>query len=429
MFSPPPRVASPYFRHIVDRFGNGSQRAPQPRVKLAFRRLSRAITFTVFLNLLLPSMHAQEGPKYLFGDWGGERSRLENAGVVLNLIYVNDLLADTQGDLANWSRVRGTLDIDFGKAELARGLKFHVTAMWQAGGVLGTYVGAIANPSSNASFNLTRLDSWWFEQALAHDRVFLRVGQFAGLDSYGVQQYGETYVAEPLGYALGNLITADYEPFAPAGTPAAEIRFVPSRRFYVKSAVFSGNRNQLRDDPSGTHFKFKDSPVIASEVGLLVAPTPSATTQTYPGSYKFGATVNPGPFSNIVTGQRSRTNYLVYFMANQRIYRAQAGSDRGLDVNFAFDWTPADITLNFSQITGGVRYHGLIPHRQSDTLSTGVVYSRIRGGAEKAIELNYSWRLSRWMTVQPVIQRYFDTGANPHSRDHIIAGFRTTFVL
>jgi hypothetical protein len=29
----------------------------------------------------------------------------------LNLIYVNDLLADTQGDLANWSRVRGTLDM------------------------------------------------------------------------------------------------------------------------------------------------------------------------------------------------------------------------------------------------------------------------------------------------------------------------------
>ena len=223
--------------------------------------------------------------------------------MVLNVIYVNDLLADPQDALANWSRVRGTLDVDFGKAELVQGLKFHITAMWQAGGNLGLYLGTIANPSSNASFNLLRLDSWWFEQALANNKVFVRAGQFAGFDSYGVQQYGESYLMEPLGYALGNLFAADYEPFAPAATPAAEIRYVPSSHFYVKSAIFSGNRNPLHDDVSGVHFKFKDSPVIASEAGVLVNPSPSATAKTYPGSYEFGATVNPGEFSNIATGR------------------------------------------------------------------------------------------------------------------------------
>ena len=433
--------------------GDGFQRAFYTGVKLAMRNRAGAITLAALLNMSLPSIYAQQAggavaskwrnTPYLLGDWASERTRLENAGVILNLIYVNDLLADTRGDLANWSRVRATLDIDFGKAELVRGLKFHITAMWQAGGNLGAYLGAIANPSSNASFNLTRLDSWWFEQSLAHEKVFLRAGQFAGLDSYGVQQYGETYLMEPLGYALGNLVAADYEPFAPAGTPAVEIRYLPSRRLYVKSAIFSGNRNQLRDDPSGTHFKFKDTPVIASEVGFLTAPTPSLTSKTYPGLYEFGATVNPGRFSNIVSGQETSTNYLVYFMATQRVYRAQAGSDRGLDVNFAFDWTPDHVTLNFSQITGGIRYHGLLPHRQKDTLSTGVVYSRtspvlnhalaqlgrIPYGTEKAIELNYTLRLNRGLTIQPVLQRYFDTGASPHPRNHTIAGFRTTFTL
>jgi len=423
------------------------------RVKPAVLNIPRAVALVALLNCLPASMHSQEltspaasswtNSPYMFGDWGGERTRLENVGFVLHLFYVDDLLTDTSRDLANWSRVRGTLDIDFGKAELARGLKFHIAAMWQAGGVLSSYIGAIANPSSNAGFNLMRLDSWWFEQAVGGDKVFLRAGQFAGLDSYGVQQYGQTYIMEPLGYALGNLIAADYEPFAPAGTPAAEIRYVPSRHFYVKSAIFSGNRNQLHDDPSGVHFKFKDTPVIASEAGFLIGSSPSLTAKTYPGSYEFGATVNPGPFSNIVTGQRSRTNYLVYFMANQRIYRAEAGNERGLDVNFAFDWTPGDITKNFSQVTGGVRYHGLIPQRQSGTLSIGVVYSRISGvlndalahagqvtfGTEKALEVNYSLRLTHWFTVQPVFEYYFDTGANPASRNHAIAGFRTTFVL
>ena len=422
-------------------------------VKPTIPILPRAATFAALLNCLAAPIHAQESSapaaysstngSYMFGDWGGERTRLENAGVVFNIYYVDDLMMDTRGALANWSRVRGTLDIDFGKAELVRGLKFHIAAMWQAGGNLGAYIDAIANPSSNASFDLTRLDSWRFEQALAHDRLFLRAGQFAGLDSYGVQQYGETYVMEPLGYALGNLVAADYEPFAPAATPAAEVRYVPSRHFYVKSAIFSGNRDQLIDDPSGIHFKFKDSPVIASEVGVLTDPTPSLTAKTYPGSYEFGATVNPGSFSNIENGRRIKTNYLIYFMANQRVYRAEASSERGLDVNFAFDWTPDDVTRNFSQLTGGVRYHGLIPHRPNDTLSTGVVYSRISGvfnralglsgqallGTEEAVEVNYSLRPRRWLTVQPVFEYYFDTGANPYSRNHTIVGFRTTFVL
>jgi carbohydrate-selective porin OprB len=379
----------------------------------------------------------------MFGDWGGERTALANRGVTFNLISVNDTLLDTRSDLANWSRVRGTVDIDFGKADLVQGLTFHMTALWQGGGNMGAYIGSIANPSSLVSADTLRLDSWWFEQALANRKLFIRVGQFAGLDFYGDQQYGSSYIMEPLGYALGNLFTADYESFDPAGTPAAEIRYVPFKHFYVKSAIFSGNRNPYHDDISGVNFKFRDNPVVASEAGFLVDPTASATAKTYPGSYAFGATVNPGPFANLVTGQRSSTNYLVYFLANQRIYRPRAGSERGLDLNFGFDYTPADITKNFSQVTGGVRYHGLIPHRENDTVSAGVVYSRISGvlnhalwvdgltpyGTEKALELNYALKVTRWFTFQPVFQYYFDTGANPVSRNNTVAGFRTAFTL
>src|SRR4051794_34181756 len=122
----------------------GLQCVSRLREKPAVLTRPRVVPLVALLSLLLSPMHAQRlnesgvnnwrNSAYLLGDWGGQRTRLENAGVGFNLIYVNDLLADTRGDLANWSRVRGTLDIDFGKAEIARGLKFHITAMWQAGG-------------------------------------------------------------------------------------------------------------------------------------------------------------------------------------------------------------------------------------------------------------------------------------------------------
>lgn len=408
---------------------------------------------SIMLFCLAVSGHAQTDTKsqtqswlaqpYMLGDWGGERTRLKDKGVSFSFLSVNDFLADTKGDAANWSRVRGTLDIDFGRAELVPGLKFHITGLWQGGGNMGTYIGSIANPSSLVSADTTRLDSWWFEQALANNRLFIRLGQFAGLDFYGIQADGASYILEPLGYAIGNLFPADYESFDPAATPAAEFRVVPSKHFYWKSAIFSGNRHPYQDDTNGFHFEFKDTPVVATEVAFLVAPSTSATTKSYPGTYKFGATVNPGPFPNIVTGIRSKGNYLLYFMANQTIYRPEAGSDRGLDFNFAFDWTPDDITRNYSQITGGFRYHGLIPHRRRDTVAFGLVYSRISGtlnrdyanlglmpfGSEKALEVNHSVQVTRWFTFQPVFQYYFDTGANPLNRNSTVAGFRTTFSL
>jgi porin len=73
--------------------------------------------------------------------------------------------------------------------------------------------------------------------------VLLRGGQFAGQDFYGVQEYGSSYVMEPLGYALGNLFVTTFESFDPAATPAAEVMFVPSKHLSLNSAVLAGNRN------------------------------------------------------------------------------------------------------------------------------------------------------------------------------------------
>jgi carbohydrate-selective porin OprB len=322
-------------------------------------------------------------------------------------------------------------------------LTFHITGLWQAGANMGAYIGSSANPSSLVSANTTRLDSWWFEQALLNNKLYVRLGQFAGLDFYGAQADGASYILEPLGYAIGNLFPADYESFDPAGTPAAEIRVVPSRHFYWKGAIFSGNRNPYQDDTNGFHLRFKNSPVIATEIAYTFDPASSPGVKSWPGTYKLGATVNPGQFPNIVTGVQTKTNYLVYVMANQRIYRPEAGSDRGLDVNFAYDWTPGQFTLNYSQVTGGVRYHGLIPHRERDTVSAGVVYTRMsptlnRAYAsadlplltnEKAVEINYAVRVSRRFTFQPVAQHYFNTGGNPLRHNSVVAGFRTSFSL
>jgi hypothetical protein len=72
--------------------------------------------------------------QYLFGDWGGKRSKLAEKGITFDFFYISDLEASPSGGLkqtqAGWERVRGTLDINFDRAHrLARSQFSHYWAL------------------------------------------------------------------------------------------------------------------------------------------------------------------------------------------------------------------------------------------------------------------------------------------------------------
>ena len=383
--------------------------------------------------------------KYLLGDWGGARTRLEEQkGVKFDFFYVGDLLANPKGGVekeSGWNRFRGTMDIDFNKLIGAKGLSFHVTGLWQGGVNLGgNYLGSISNPSGLVSAHTTRLDSFWLQQSLFGEKLTIRAGQFAGMDFYGVQNYGANYLMEPLDYAFGNLFTT-YESFDPAAGPAAEIKIAPVKQFYFKTAAMSGNHNPYVQDTNGFGFTAKNNAVFLNEVGFLVDQPGGKNPKEkyYPGLYKVGNTYNGGPFLNPYTQQRGSGNYLVYFMGNQAIFRPEAGSNKGLDVHFGADFAPSDVNQIDRQVTGGVLYNGLIPKRGKDAIAFGFVVSKVSDnfsnastllggpayGSEKAFEINYMAQITPWLMWQPVVQIYSELGANSHNGTGVVAGFRT----
>jgi porin len=422
----------------------------------AISRLYKAILIIAALVLCSPTLFGQTGDgsqdswltrKYAFGDWGGERSKLAEKGVTFDFFYVSDMQANPVGGLeqtyAGWGRIRGTMDVDFGKLTDWNGLSFHVTGLWQFGGNLGADIGVLANPSGLVSAHTTRLDSFWLQQALFGNRLFLRAGQFAGLDFYGNQVYGASYLIEPFDYAFGNLFPTTYESFNPAGTPAAQIKVVPWRTFYIQSAVLSGNRNPYQQDPTGFHFAIRDSPDFVFETGFthdiedLNAQVTHLDRKTYPALYKFGAAYNAGKFTN-AQGVQSSGNYLIYGSVNQALYRTTAGSNQGLDATAGFDWSPGELNRENSQTIAGLRYNGPIPARPQDGVAFAFVYTKISDpfsaanvalglpplGAEKAIELNYLTQITPYLVFQPVFQYYWQVGANSQIPNAAVFGFR-----
>jgi len=382
--------------------------------------------------------------KYLLGDWGGKRDELAEMGVVFDFYYVTDMQANPTGGLkqtqAAWNRVRGTMDIDFGKFSSLHGLTFHITGLWQGNVNLGAEIGTIANPSGLVSASTTRLDSWWFQQALFNNKLFLRGGQIGAQDFYGDQlAYGGALLIEPIDYALGNLFGTVYESFDPASTPAAEVRVVPEKHFYVKGAITAGNRNPYKQDPNGFHFVIANSGVTVSEAGFLIEQEANPNRKTYPGMYRVGGIYNGGQFADPVTGQLISSNHLTYYMAQQAVYRSKAGSNHGLDLFGTYDYSPKDVNEVNSETTAGAIYTGLFPGRPNDTLALGFVLSKVSShfdeayfvnglpilGSEKAVEISYKFQVTPWLLIQPDYQHYADVGANSQIPNATVLGFRT----
>jgi porin len=386
-----------------------------------------------------------QGPHgHLFGQWGGERTRLEERGVKFDFQYVSDSLWNIKSEqrerFASWNRFRGTVDIDLGTLVGEQGLYFHATALWQGGGNLGTYLGLLTSPSGMSSANTCRLDSWWIEKRWLDERLTARVGQFAEQDFYGADHYAASFIFEPMGYALGNLFTT-LESFDPPSTPALEVRVAPIRNLYVKSMVAAAVRSPFSQNTTGLVPTFNGTPVSVSEIGFTPGRKASSirafdnveNRKGYSGLYQFGASYNPAKFMSSTSVTPRSGNYLLYWMASQALWRVDPKAAKGVDATFAYDWSPSGINRNNMLLTAGVRFNEPLPLRIHNTMSLGYVRNSLSSQflppgmrawkTEQGVEFNTLLDPLPMLLLQPVIQYYANVGGGVQRA--VVFGFRT----
>jgi porin len=386
-----------------------------------------------------------QGPHgHLFGDWGGERTRLARRGVNFDFQYVSDSLWNLKSvqkeRFASWNRFRGTVDMDLGELTGHQGWYFHATALWQGGGNLGTYLGLLTSPSGMSSENTCRLDSWWIEKRWRDQRITARIGQFAGQDFYGAQHFAASFIFEPMGYALGNLVTTR-ESFDPPSTPAMEIRVIPLHYLYVKSMVATAVGAPFSQNPTGLVPQFNGIPLSTSEIGFTPGRNASSMRafdnvegrRGYSGLYQFGASYNPGRFWPPASATPRSGNYLLYWMASQALWRVDPHEGKGLDATFAYDWSPRDVNRNNTLLTAGLRFNEPLPLPIHNTMSLGYVRNNLSRQylppgmpawkTEQGIEFNSLLDVLPMLLLQPVVQYYANVGGG--TQRAVVFGFRT----
>jgi porin len=396
--------------------------------------------------------------QYMLGDWGGERTKLEQEGISFDFNNIGDFLADVTGSQVHhatyFGRFRGSTDINFNKLSGFDG-EFFFSGIWQYGRNLsGQYLNVNTLTSSIAGEESERIDQLWYQQGFFDSKFKIKLGQLAPVNEFGATDFFDILYNDELGYAP-NAIFNTKTPFSPAGKPGVILwgdlsDIAPG--LYVKTGVFTAYNNPYRPDSNGVYYEddFDHGMSGSFEMGYKEPDT------VYNGVYKIGVNATPDVrYTNPSTGQLYHGDYNIYATVEKTVYHPvsldadpkdmKSGKEtldtkKGLDLLFEFVGEPGDRNPLQYEFTTGARYTGLFPGRPDDKVGAGLIYSdngnafssayatanEGRGlGGETTIELDYQFNPTPWLSVQPDAQYIFDPGGDSARSDILVLGLRT----
>jgi porin len=371
----------------------------------------------------------------LTGDLGGERTKLEDAGLQLGGDEIFETLGNLDGGLRQGAIGEGRLEV-FANVDMAKtfglsGLIFHANAYQIHGeGLTGHDLGNLITVSNIEAPPSTRLFDLWLQQSLFNDSVSLRLGQIAADDEFFVSQYAPLFISSTFGWpAIMGINLPSGGPAYPVARPGARVRVALSPDFSLQAALFSGDPE---NDPTGFDFETNGDLFAISELAY------ATKLFELPASLKLGGWVHTGLFAdqrfdnlrlslaNLASSgipAEHRGDYGGYFILDQLLWRKDGASDTGLGGFLRVGGNPADRNLITLHMDSGLTYAGPFG-RDSDTVGIGLSYEQVSAAQrdlsadfgvlnsfvppgpdfESVLEISYQAQVASWWIVQPDLQ-------------------------
>jgi porin len=356
-------------------------------------------------------------------DPGGQRSRLEQAGLKFTFRYYGDALGNPWGGvrqgLGYSGRFSAIVDADLEKLAGWSGATFHASMHQIHGpGLSANDVGNLMTVSSVEASSATRLFNLWIEQKLGSD-ANVRVGQFAASQEFAISEDANLFVNSAFGWPfLSSENLPSGGPNYPEGTTGIRLKVTPNDQLTVMAAIFDGNPagpgvgDPVLRDPYGVAFRVNDPPLYMAEMvyaynqgepapteeganqedthGQTSArPPPAASSGSgLPGTVKLGAWFHAGQFADerfnmqgyplAVFGGvplQHRGDFAVYGVIDQMLWRV--GGDRGLSFFLRATASPSDRNLIGSYFDTGLTFEGPIASRPNDLVGLGLAFGRV----------------------------------------------------
>ncbi len=417
---------------------------------------------------------------YATGDWGGRRAALSDKGLHFTIGYTAEVFGNVSGGFRQGAAFNGLLelglDFDFEKQLGIKGLTAHINGFLPSGKSFTSHYGGDLGTVTNLEFyNSARLFEAWFQQEFLDGKISIRAGALALDEEFAGSDYAALFINASFG--ADTAMSANMPvPIYAITAPGVRLKFQPTEALTIQAAIYDGNPAPgFFGDPSngaaasnefnrhGTDWSVRDDEgsLWIIEAGYVVNPpdekisAPDGKATTAPkaarglfGSYKIGYAHHSDSFADFNAAARGAlrnksSNSVAYGLLDQEILRESGTEDQGLGF-FARVMAAPDSqnTVDYA-FEAGLRYQGLLPGRDEDTLGLGYAHISISDDFARAnsapgtprldhegiIELTYSAKLTPWLSIQPDLQYIIHPGASNALSDEWAVGLRASLAF
>jgi porin len=391
------------------------------------------------------------------GDWRGVRSSLSEGGVSLSLGYIGEWVHNAKGGerstTAYADQIALGADLDFATLFGWRGGSFHMVVTDRNGPQLDAKAGFGTLLETHEIFgrgHYTRLTRFYLQQSLLGDKVTFKVGR-SDVDFFPLSCdfINISFCGALPGYHSNGWYTW------PIGQYFANVTIKPGAGLYLKAGASDVNPRNL-DGDQGLRLHTRDHPERGTLSNVELGWLPSLRG-TLSASYRIGYWRNSTGYPDLLLNERRaplptaggaplmRDSSIGYYaLALQQLTSNDNGG--GLSVLANFSHSDGNVNKVDRLLSLGLWYTGILPARPHDRLGLAIGHSRVskrfrdferlsndvpgarmpERGAEKPVELNYSFAGSRGFVLMPSLQYVKDAGGQRDAEDIWIFGLKVS---
>lgn len=366
----------------------------------------------------------------LTGDWGGQRPKLEEKGIDVNMRITDDYTRVQQGGADPYSSANrywldANMSLDLSKIGKKEGLGKVFVSYWQMGGENGSKdFGGFNNISTLDSEFRQQLAELYYSNSFIKDSFDTRIGKMDPTERFNHSEYAQDFMNQAATFPL-SFAPSPYYPETAFGGDL----FYTSKGLYAGLGLFDGSRQEgVETGHGGANHFFRDP----GDLFLVTEAGYRWTDGKRPVRAAIGAWGHSGDFPSL-SGHIYNRSSGWYGLVEGQLYRKNrddAKDARGAYLVLRYGAIePATSVVDWTS-TVAVVWKGTFASRKNDSVGlswsvssiTSEDPSTIRYSSEQVVELYYRGQITPAVSVAPGVQYV----ANPAGNlgDALIFGVR-----
>lgn len=373
---------------------------------------------------------------WLFGDWNGKRTELEQQGYRFDLGYTGEMATliharDSHKHKTEYSdQFALGAQLNLEKILGWQDTEAQITITERNGRSLSQTHDALQGHLSSVQEVWGRGQTWrltdlWIKKLFLDQKLDIKVGRFGegeDFNTFDCDFQNLTFC----GSQVGNWVGDQWYNW-PVSQWAMRVKYQFQPELYGQVGIYEYNPENLRRSKG---FNLSTDGSEGAIIPVELVWQPKALLQQLPGEYRLGYYYSTADANEIEHPDQTRHKQGMWLVLQQQLTQPEANSERGLKgfINLTVHDKSTNTVDNMQNI--GLVYTGLTPRRPQDQLAIAFgrisINNRAQSGQnqEYDAEVYYGIHATNWLTLRPNIQYIRHVGGYKHGENVWVGGLK-----